>query len=102
VLHPFLLPELTKRMPPTTNRTWVFFLDTRAPPHSLVGETSPRSASLPLVAILSGTKPMLTGTANHTLDFFVYPLPFSLLILPSCQQARYRSIFLTHSVLAIV
>jgi hypothetical protein len=74
-------------MPLTTNRTWAFFLATRARPHSPAGETSLRSASPPLVAIQSGTKPVRTGTANHTLDFLcLFFFPLSLLILPSRLQ----------------
>lgn len=85
LLHQYSLPGLMKIMPPTMNRMWVFLLDTRAPPHRLAGETSPRSAFPPLVVILSGSKPVRTGTANHILDIFVYSFPSSLLISPSCR-----------------
>lgn len=100
-LHPFSLPESTKMISLMTNRTWVFFLVTRVPLHSPVGETSPRSASLPSAATQSGIKPMRTGTANNTLNFFYlsFPPPFVFLAQPTTGH-RFDS--LAHAVLAIV
>lgn len=77
---PCSLLERTKMTPPMTNRMLVSFLAMQARPHSPVGEISPRSASLPSAATLSGTKPVRTGTAKSPLISCVYSFASFLFI----------------------
>ncbi len=70
--RPCSLLERTRMTPPMMSRALVCFLAMQVRPHSPVGAISPRSASLPSAATLSGTKPLRTGTARTPLISCVY------------------------------